>query len=243
MNKSKNLKYKRIVLKLGGELFAKRNGWGISFPAYEKIARDIIEIKKKNEIQLTLVVGAGNIFRSREVGGENVDEAVADTMGMLGTVINGLGLQEALERLGMPTRMMTAIEMKAIAEPYIRRRAIRHLEKGRVVIFTAGVGSPFFTTDSAAALRACEIDCDVILKATNVDGVYSGDPKKNPNAKKYVKLSYKEAIKKDLEIMDATAFALCWKKKKPIIIFNVKDINKIPEIVAGEQIGTLVTAQ
>ena len=242
MNKSKKLKYKRIILKLGGELFAKKDGWGISFPAYEKIAKDIIEIKKKNGIQLALVVGAGNIFRGREVSEEGVDEAVADTMGMLGTVINGLGLQEALERLNMPTRMMTAVEMKAIAEPYIRRRAIRHLEKGRVIIFTAGVGSPFFTTDSAAALRACEINCDVILKATNVDGVYSDDPKKNPNAKKYIKLSYKEAIKKDLMVMDATAFTLCWKKQKPIIVFNVKDINRIPEIVTGKQIGTLVTA-
>ena len=235
------LLYKRVVLKLGGELFGKKDGWGISFPAYKKIARDIIKIKKGNGFQLSLVVGAGNIFRGREAEGKEVDEAVADGMGMLGTVINGLALQEVLERLGAPTRLMTAVEMKAFAEPFIRRRAIRHLEKGRIVIFGGGVGSPFFTTDSAAALRACEISCDVILKATDVDGVYESDPHKNPQAKRYKRLTYKEAIAKNLEVMDATAFALCWKKKKPIIVFSVEDIGKIPQIVRGESIGTLVS--
>ncbi len=234
------LKYKRVILKLGGELFGKKDGWGISFSAYEKIAHNIIKIKEKNSIQLAIVVGAGNIFRGREIEGRSVDETVADYMGMLGTVINGLALQEALERLGMPTRMMTALEMKAIAEPFIRRKAIRHLEKGRIVIFAGGTGSPFFTTDSAAALRACEINCDAILKATNVDGIYSEDPQKNPKATRFSKLTYKQAIEKNLEVMDATAFALCWKKKKPIIVFSVKDIGKIPEIVRGAQIGTLV---
>jgi len=151
-----------------------------------------------------------------------------------------LALQEVLERLGMPTRMMTALEMKSIAEPFIRRKAIRHLEKGRIVIFAGGTGSPFFTTDSAAALRACEINCDVILKATNVDGIYSEDPQKNPKATRFSNLTYKQVIEKNLEVMDATAFALCWKKKKPILVFSVKDIGKIPEIVRGKKIGTLV---
>jgi len=237
---NKSLKYKRVILKLGGELFGRKDGWGISFSAYEKIAKDIIKIKEKNSIQLAIVVGAGNIFRGREVGGQGVDETVADYMGMLGTVINGLALQEVLERLGMPTRMMTALEMKFIAEPFIRRKAIRHLEKGRIVIFAGGTGSPFFTTDSAATLRACEINCDVILKATNVDGIYSEDPQKNPKATRFSNLTYKQAIEKNLEVMDATAFALCWKKKKPILVFSVKDIGKIPEIVRGKKIGTLV---
>ncbi len=241
MFKDQKLKYKRVILKMGGELFGKKDGWGISFLAYEKIAKNIIKIKGKNNIQLSIVVGAGNIFRGREAEGSEVDEAVADSMGMLGTVINGLALQEALERLGTSTRMMTAVEMKTIAEPYIRRRAIRHLEKGRVLIFTGGVGSPFFTTDSAAALRACEINCDVILKATGVDGVYDSDPNKNPKAKRFSHITYKEAIEKNLQVMDATAFALCRKKKKPIIVFNVNDLDKIPEIIRGKSIGTLVS--
>jgi len=235
--------YKRVLLKLGGELFGKKNGWGISFSAYERIAKDIIRIKRKNKIELAIVVGAGNIFRGREVEGLKTDETVADRMGMLGTIINGLALQEALERFGMPTRMMTAVRMDSIAEPFIQRRAIRHLEKGRILIFTGGVGSPFFTTDSAAALRACEINCDLILKATNVDGVYDSDPEKNQRAKRFEKLTYQEALEKRLKIMDNTAFALCQRKEKPIIVFNVNHINRIPEIVRGEQIGTLVTAK
>jgi len=234
--------YKRVLLKLGGELFGKKNGWGISFPAYERIAKDIIRIKKKNKIELAIVVGAGNIFRGREAEDLKTDETVADRMGMLGTIINGLALQEALERFGMPTRMMTAVRMESIAEPFIQRRAIRHLEKGRILIFTGGIGSPFFTTDSAAALRACEINCDLILKATNVDGVYDSDPEKNPEAKRLEKLTYQEALEKRLKIMDSTAFALCQRKEKPIIVFNVNHINMIPEIVRGKQIGTLVTA-
>jgi len=236
-----NKLYHRIILKIGGELFGKEGGWGISFPAYNRVAQDIISIKKKTDVQLAVVVGAGNIFRGREANGNNVDEAIADSMGMLGTVINGLALQEALERLGEPTRMMTAVRMEAIAEPFIRRRALRHLEKGRIVIFAGGVGSPFFTTDSAAALRACEINCDLILKATGADGIYDKDPRKFKNAKKYEKISYKETIEKNLEVMDSTAFALCWKNKKPIIVFNVKDIDKIPDIIQGKKVGTLVS--
>ncbi len=236
----KKPKYKRVLLKLGGELFGEKEGKGISFPEYEKIAQEIIKIQEHNGTQLSIVVGGGNIFRGRQAA-KRVDEAVADSMGMLATVINGLALQEALERFGVPTRMLTAIEMRAIAEPYIRRRAIRHMEKGRVLIFTGGTGSPFFTTDSAAALRACELNCDLILKATNVDGIYSDDPNINPKAKKYENLSYEEAIEKKLNVMDTTAFALCWKKRKPIIVFNVKDIHRIPEIIKGKKIGTLVS--
>jgi len=237
----KKLKYQRILLKLGGEVFAKKDGWGISFTAFDKIAQQLIKIKMAKGVQLAIVVGAGNIFRSREVEGREIDEAVADAMGMLGTVINGLALQEALERQGVSTRMMTAFEMKAVAEPYIRRRTLRHLEKGRILIFTAGVGSPFFTTDSAAALRACEINCDLILKTTNVDGVYSADPQTDQQAKKYLKISYQQAIKKNIKVMDATAFALCWKKKKPIIVFNIRDIDKIPNILVGKKLGTLIS--
>lgn len=238
----KATQYKRIILKIGGELFGKsKEGWGISFSAYERVAKDIISIKKKTNTQLSVVVGAGNIFRGREANGVEVDEAVADSMGMLGTVINGLALQEALERFGVPTRMMTAVHMEGMAEPYIRRKAIRHLEKGRIVVFTGGIGSPFFTTDSAAALRACEINCDLILKATGANGVYDKDPRKFKDAKMYRKISYKEALEKNLEVMDNTAFALCWKNKKPIVVFNVKDINRIPDILKGEEIGTLVS--
>ncbi len=235
------IQYKRVILKIGGDIFGKENGWGVSFTAYERVAKDIISIKKKIGIQLAVVVGAGNIFRGREANGAEVDEAIADSMGMLGTVINGLALQEALERFGAPTRMMTAVRMESLAEPYIRRKALRHLEKGRIVIFAGGTGNPFFTTDSAAALRACEINCDLILKATGTDGIYDKDPKKFKDAKMYKKIGYKEVLEKKLEVMDATAFALCWDKRKPIVVFNVKDINRIPDIIKGEEIGTLVS--
>lgn len=240
MPMNEEIKYKRVLLKLSGELFGKNNGWGISFPDYRKIAKSIIKIKERNHVELTIVVGGGNIFRGRSVKESYVDEAVADTIGMLGTIINGMALQDALESLGAPTRMMSAIKMSSIAEPFIRRRAIRHLEKGRIVIFAGGTGNPFFTTDSAAALRACEIRCDAILKATNVDGVYDKDPKKHKDAKMLKKVTYKQALNKNLQVMDNTAFALCWKNQVPIIVFNVKDIPKIPQIVRGEKIGTLV---
>ncbi len=235
------LKYKRVLLKLSGELFGDKNGKGIDFTSYERIAKELINAWKKTKIELAIVVGGGNIFRGRERN-KKVDEVAADYMGMLATIINGMALQEALERLGAPTRMMTAFEIKAVAEPYIRRRAQRHLEKGRIVIFTAGVGSPFFTTDSGAALRAIEIGCDVILKATDVNGVYSDNPNKNPKAKLYKQLTYQEAIEKNLEVMDATAFALCKKQKMPIIVFNIKKLGSIGKILKGEKIGTLVSA-
>ena len=234
------LKYKRVLLKLTGELFGETRGHGINFTSYERIARELINIWRKTKVDLAIVVGGGNIFRGRERA-THVDEAAADYMGMLATVINGMALQEVLERLGAPTRMMTAFEIKSVAEPYIRRRAIRHLEKGRIVIFTAGTGSPFFTTDSGASLRAIEIRCDVILKASGVDGVYSEDPIKNPKAKLYKTLKYQEALEKHLAVMDATAFAMCQKHKMPIIVFNISHLSRLDQILRGKKIGTLIS--
>ena len=237
---AKTLKYKRVLLKLTGELFGNSEGKGINFTSYEQIASQINKIWKKSKIDLCIVIGGGNIFRGRERATQ-VDEASADYMGMLATVINGMALQEALERLGAPTRMMTAFEIKSVAEPYIRRRALRHLEKHRVLIFTAGTGSPFFTTDSGAALRAIEMKCDVILKASGVDGIYSEDPNKNQKAKLYKNLSYQEALEKHLEVMDGTAFALCQKHKMPIIVFNINKLANLDQILKGKRVGTLVS--
>lgn len=233
-------KYKRVLLKLTGELFGDKNGKGINFKSFEKIASTLIRIRKSTGVELVIVVGGGNIFRGRERA-ENVDQATADYMGMLATVINGMALQEALERLGTPTRMMTAFEIHAVAEPYIRRRAIRHLEKGRIVILTAGVGSPFFTTDTGAALRAVEINCDVLIKATNVDGVFSDDPQKNRKAKRLYGLTYDEVIQGNLNVMDATAFTLCRKEKMPIIVFNINKLDRMAKILQGKTLGTLVS--
>jgi uridylate kinase len=239
MDKPK-IRYKRVLLKLTGELFAENHNKGINFAAYENIASQLIRIWKKTKIDLAIVVGGGNIFRGREKA-VDVDQATADYMGMLATVINGMALQEALERLGAPTRMMTAFEINSVAEPYIRRRAIRHLEKGRIVILTAGTGHPFFTTDSGAALRAIEMHCDVILKASPVDGIYTKDPRQNKDAKLYKKLTYQEALEKHLEVMDATAFAMCQKHNMPIIVFNIGKLHKLENILQGKKIGTLVT--
>lgn len=232
--------YKRILLKLTGELFGGKDSKGINFSAFENIAAKIIKVWKKTKSDMVIVVGGGNIFRGRERA-KGVDEATADYMGMLATVLNGLALQEALERLGAPTRMMTAFEIKSVAEPYIRRRAIRHLEKGRIVILTAGVGSPFFTTDSGAALRAIEINCDVVLKATNVDGIYSKDPNLYPKAKLYSHITYEDALRKNLNIMDATAFAMCRNHRMPVVVFNVNKLEKIDLIMKGKNLGTLVS--
>lgn len=233
------LKYKRVLLKLTGELFGKDDGRGLEFVAFETIGRKLINIVKATNSQISIVVGGGNIFRGRERNSK-VDETTADYMGMLATVINGMALQESLERLGQPTRMMTAFEIKAVAEPYIRRRAIRHLEKGRIVIFTAGVGSPYFTSDSGAALRALETNCDVLIKATNVNGIYSEDPRKNPNAKLFKKISYDYALKHNLEILDATAFALCQRQNIPLVVLNIKNLEKITDLLRGKKIGSLV---
>jgi len=234
------LSYDRVLLKISGELFGDDDGHGINFEAYEKIAQDIINIREKTKVELALVVGGGNIFRGRYKA-EQVDEATADYMGMMATIINGMALQEALERLGAPTRMMTAIDVKAVAEPYIRRKALKHLARGRIVIFTAGTGNPFFTTDSGAALRAAELNCHIILKATNVDGIYDDDPNKNPKAKLLTKVTYQDALEKNLEVMDATAFALCKKQNIPIVVFNIDKLDDIDQILTGHSFGTLVT--
>jgi uridylate kinase len=235
------MKYKRVLLKLSGEMFGKEGEKGVSLIKYADVAKEIAKIKKDNDIDLAVVIGGGNIFRGREVGEENFDRVTADYMGMLGTVINSLGLQESLEVLDVPTRTMSAIRMDTVTEPFLKRKALHHLAKGRIVIFAGGTGNSFFTTDTTAALRACEVDCDLILKATNVDGVYSEDPKKNPDAKLYKKISYREAIEKNLNIMDSTAFTICQENKKPIIVFNINDLKNVSKALNGEEFGTLVS--
>lgn len=234
--------YKRIVLKLSGEALQGKRPHGIDHSFLLSIARQIKEIRDLN-VEVALVLGGGNIFRGQEntaSKGLDMDRSVADYMGMLATIINGLALQNVLEALGMPTRVMTAIEMQKIAEPYIRRRAIRHLEKGRIVIFAAGTGNPYFTTDTAAALRAMEIGADVILKATKVDGVYSADPVKIKEAKKFAKLKYIDVLRKGLKVMDATAISLCMDNKLPIVVFNLNKEGNIKRVVLGEKVGTEV---
>ncbi|KPK97019.1 MAG: uridylate kinase [Omnitrophica WOR_2 bacterium SM23_72] len=234
--------YKRIVLKLSGEALQGQKPHGIDDSVLFSIARQIKEICQL-KVEVTLVLGGGNIFRGQEnIGsrGLDMDRSVADHMGMLATVINGLALQNALEKLGVATRVLTAIEMERVAEPYIRRRAIRHLEKGRVVIFVAGTGNPYFTTDTAAALRAMEIKADAILKATKVDGVYSADPLKVKTAKKFSRLRYIDVLKKGLKVMDATAISLCMDHRLPIIVFNLNKKGNIRRVVLGEKIGTVV---
>jgi len=234
--------YKRIVLKLSGEALQGKKSHGIDQPVLVSIAAQIKEIRDL-KVDVAVVLGAGNIFRGQENTGSrglDMDRSVADYMGMLATVINGLALQDVLEKSGVPTRVMTAIDMERIAEPYIRRRAIRHLEKGRVVIFVAGTGNPYFTTDTAAALRAIEINADVILKGTQVDGVYSADPLRVRGAKKFSQLKYIEVLKKGLKVMDATAISLCMDNKLPIVVFNLNKKGNIKRVVLGEKIGTTV---
>lgn len=235
--------YKRIVLKLSGEALQGKRLHGIDHSVLVSISRQIKEIRSLN-VDVAIVLGAGNIFRGQEniaSRGLGMDRSVADYMGMLATVINGLALQDALEKIKMPTRVMTAIEMQRIAEPYIRRRAIRHLEKGRVVIFVAGTGNPYFTTDTAAALRAMEINADAILKGTLVDGVYSADPLKVKGAKRFAYLKYIDVLKKGLKVMDATAVSLCMDNKLPIVVFNLNKVGNIKRAVLGEKIGTIVS--
>ncbi|PIQ83631.1 MAG: UMP kinase [Candidatus Omnitrophica bacterium CG11_big_fil_rev_8_21_14_0_20_63_9] len=233
-------KYKRIVLKLSGEALQGKLGFGIDPDFLNNIARQIKDIRDLG-VQVTVVVGGGNIFRGMATASATgMERATADYMGMLATAINGLALQDALERQGVATRVQTAIEIAKVAEPYIRRRAIRHLEKGRVVIFVGGTGSPFFTTDTTAALRAMEIGADVVLKATNVDGVYTADPAKDRQAKRFETLSFFDVLKKELKVMDATAVSLCMSGNVPIIIFNLHRAGNIKRVVCGEQVGTLV---
>ncbi len=231
------LKYKRLVLKLSGEALAGDEGIGINQNILSAIGEKIKALKEMG-IQVAIVVGGGNFWRGRSSKG--MDRTTADHMGMLATVINSLALQDSLERCGIETRVQTAIEMRQVAEPYIRRRAIRHLEKGRVVIFAAGIGNPYFSTDTTAALRAAEIEADVILLAKKVDGVYDSDPVLNKNAVKYDKLTYVDVINKNLGVMDSTAASLCMDNKIPIIVFELKDPDNIIKIVKGQTIGTIV---
>ncbi|MFZ5800347.1 MAG: UMP kinase [Candidatus Omnitrophota bacterium] len=236
----KSPKYKRVILKLSGEAIQGKEGHGIDLAVCSQLCRQIKEIKDL-QVEIALVVGGGNIFRGEaESKNFGMDRSVADYMGMLATVINGLALQNVLEGMKVPTRVLSAVEMHAVAEPYIRRRAIRHLEKGRVVIFVAGTGNPYFTTDTAAALRAMEIHADAILKATKVDGVYSADPQKIKSAKKFSSLSYLEVLRRRLKVMDATAISLCMDNKLPIVVFNFTKYGNIKRAVLGEQIGTVV---
>ena len=232
--------YKRVLLKISGEALQGNVGYGIDPHVVDSIALQLKEIKNMG-VELAVVIGGGNIFRGLEASARGMDRSTADYMGMLATVINGMALQDALERKGAFTRVQTAIAMEALAEPYIRRRAIRHLEKGRIVILAGGTGNPYFTTDTTAALRAIELGAEVILKATKVDGIYSADPKKNKNAKRFSKLRYMEVLKKELKVMDATAISLCMDNNLPIVVFDLMKHGNIRRVVTGENIGTTVS--
>ncbi|NCN95340.1 MAG: UMP kinase [Bdellovibrionales bacterium] len=231
--------YKRILLKLSGEALAGDASQGINAKVIQQIASDL-EDGIKSGVQMGIVIGGGNIFRGVAASAQGMDRASSDYMGMLATVINALALQDALEKRGLATRVQTAIGMAEIAEPYIRRKAIRHLEKGRIVIFAAGTGNPYFTTDTAASLRAMEINADVIMKATKVDGIYDKDPKIYPDAKLYSELSYMDVLSKGLKVMDSTAISLCMDNKLPIITFNLITSGNISKVINGEKIGTIV---
>ena len=233
-----NIAYKRVMLKISGEALSGANGFGFDFEVVGRIAREVKTLVDMG-VEVGLVVGGGNIWRGRT--GEGMDRTTADHMGMLATCINALALQDALEGIGVMTRVQTAIEMKEIAEPFIRRRAVRHLEKGRVVIFGAGSGNPYFSTDTAAALRAAEIEAGVILLAKNVDGVYDKDPNKFADAKKYDKLTYMEVIEQGLQVMDTTATTLCMDNNIPILVFGISEEGNIKKVMEGEKIGTIVS--
>jgi uridylate kinase len=239
--KSPAPKYKRILLKLSGEALGGEEGAGIDPVSVNDMARQVAEVRELG-VEVVVVVGGGNIFRGLSGSERGIDRTTGDYMGMLATVINALALQDALEKLSVPTRVQSAISMSQVAEPFIRRRAVRHLEKGRVVIFAAGTGNPYFSTDTAAALRANEIGAQVILKATKVDGVYTKDPKKHADAKRYDQVSYTEALQRQLKVMDAAAFAVCMDNKMPIIVFDFFAEHNLRRVVLGEPIGTLVTA-
>ncbi|MGD9653232.1 MAG: UMP kinase [Candidatus Dadabacteria bacterium] len=234
-----NLKYNKILLKLSGEALQGLDGYGISSKALEAISEELAEVSGLGA-EIAIVIGGGNIFRGVKGAETGIDRSTGDYMGMLATVINALALQDSLEKNGILTRVQTALEIKQVAEPYIRRRAIRHLEKGRVVIFAAGTGNPFFTTDTAATLRALEIGADLILKATKVDGVYDKDPMKHKDAVRFKDLTYMEVLQKELKIMDATAISLCMQGNIPIIVFNLFERGNIKKVIMGEEIGTKV---
>jgi len=233
------LRWKRVLLKLSGQAFAGSMSYGICAETVKTIAGDMKEVRDCG-VDLAIVVGGGNIIRGEQASVQGLDRASADYMGMLATVINALALQDALEKLGVDTRVQSAIHMSEVAEPFIRRRALRHLEKGRVVILAAGTGNPYFTTDTAAALRALELRADAVLKATNVDGVYDKDPRASKDAKKFSKLNYMEAINRNLGIMDLTAFTLCLENELPIVVFNITVRGNIKRAALGEPIGTMI---
>lgn len=230
-------KYKRIIIKLSGEALSGDVGFGIDPPTVQRICESIKEVFEK-DVEIAIVVGGGNFWRGRF--GEGMDKSTADYMGMLSTVINALALQDVLEQMGVPVRVQTAIEMKEVAEPYIRRKAVRHLEKKRVVVFAAGTGNPFFTTDTTASLRAAEVDAEIILLAKSVDAVYDDDPEVNPDAKRYEKLSYIDVINQGLKVMDSTAITLCMDNNIPILVFGLNEPENILKAVCGEKIGTII---
>jgi uridylate kinase len=233
------MKYKRIMLKVSGEALAGDEGFGISPRMLNFLAGEIEQVHKLG-LQIAVVVGGGNILRGIPASAEGMDRSSADYVGMLATVMNGLALQDALERLAIDTRVQTAIEMREVAEPFIRRRAIRHLEKGRVVIFVGGTGNPYFSTDTAAALRAMEVKCEVVFKATKVDGVYTADPLLDPSATKFDELSYIEVLNRQLKVMDSTAISLCMDNLFPIVVFNLHEPGILRQLVFGEKVGTIV---
>ncbi|MFH0933374.1 MAG: UMP kinase [Nitrospirota bacterium] len=235
----RGLKYRRILLKISGEAMMGDKDYGIDSSTADFIAKEIKEAVSQG-VEIAIVIGGGNIFRGVEASMKGMERASADYMGMLATVINALALQNSLEKQGIPTRVQSAIEMKELAEPYIRRKAIRHLEKGRTVIFAAGTGNPYFTTDTAAALRAMEIGAGAILKATKVDGIYSSDPVKDPGAKKYETVTYIDVLKRGLTVMDSAAISLCMDNNLPIIVFNLRGKGNIRKLIEGKKIGTLV---
>jgi uridylate kinase len=237
-----DVRWKRVLLKLSGEAFAGEGGYGVDGTIVEQLANEIVEVRQELGVDIAVVVGGGNIWRGMTGASAGMDRAQADYMGMLATVINGLALQDVLERLGQPTRVQTAITMAAVAEPYVRRKAIRHLEKGRVVIFAAGTGNPFFTTDTAAALRAVEIDAEAILRGTHsgVEGIYDDDPRTNPDAVKLDEVGYVEIINRGLRAMDPTAVTLCMENNLPIVVFDLMAKGNVRSILLGEAIGTLV---
>jgi uridylate kinase len=233
--------YRRILLKLSGEVLMGDQGFGIDPDTVARVAAEV-KAAKETGLELCLVIGGGNIFRGMAGAAKGMDRAQADYMGMLATVMNALAMQNALEQIGVHTRVQSAIQMDAVCEPVIRRRAERHLEKGRVVIFAAGVGSPFFTTDSGAALRAAEMNCDALFKGTSVDGVYDSDPKQNPDAKRYNSVTYDMVLAKNLKVMDASAIALCRDNRVPIVVFNIRERGNLAHVLAGEGVATTVQA-
>ncbi len=239
----KKARWSRVVLKLSGEAFAGDGGSGIDGQVVQQIARQIVNVRQEFEVELAVVVGGGNIWRGMAGAGAGMDRAQADYMGMLATVINGLALQDTLEQLGQPTRVQSAIHMSQVAEPYIRRRAVRHLEKGRIVIFAGGTGNPFFTTDTTAALRAVEIEAGAVLKGTHsgVDGVYTADPKLDPTAELLTEVSYIDVLSRGLKVMDSTAISLCMDNKLPIVVFDLMGDGNVGSILAGNPVGTLVS--